>query len=97
MRLSYTPQALVELERVLEYLTERSPRGAQSVRQRLRTMIGFVAQHPFAGVELRGRGLRRIAAVPYPYVVVYRVKDDEVIIIGVRHAARDPSSLSGED
>jgi addiction module RelE/StbE family toxin len=96
LRLSYTPEALAELDEVLGYLTEHSPRGARRVHQRLQAMIGFVARHPYAGTELRGRGMRRIAVVPYPYLVFYRVEDDEVIVIGVRHAARDRSNLPGE-
>jgi hypothetical protein len=33
---------------------------------------------------------------PYPYLVFYEVKDDEVVIVGVRHGARDPGSMPGE-
>jgi plasmid stabilization system protein ParE len=90
LRLSYTPEALAELEEVLAYIANRSPEGAQRVRQRLKTIIGFVGQHPYAGLKLRKPDLRRIAATPYPYIVFYRVEDDEVIIVGVRHSARDP-------
>jgi hypothetical protein len=34
---------------------------------------------------------------PYPYVVFYEVKDDEVVVVGVRHGARDPGSMPGGD
>ncbi len=90
MRLSYTPEALAELEGVLAYIADRSPQGAQRVQQRLKTIIAFVAQHPYAGLKLGKPDVRRIAATPYPYLVFYRVEDDEVIIVGVRHSARDP-------
>ncbi len=33
-------------------------------------------------------GLRRLVAVPYPYLVFYKVIDDEVVITGLRHGAR---------
>jgi plasmid stabilization system protein ParE len=59
-------------------------------------MIGFVERHPHAGAEVIGRGMRRIVAVPYPYFVFYRVLDDEVLVIGVRHAARNRSDLPAE-
>jgi plasmid stabilization system protein ParE len=36
------------------------------------------------------RGLRRIAVFPYPYFIFYRVLADEIVIHGIRHAARDP-------
>lgn len=97
MKLCYTPQALAELEDVLAYLEERSPRGAERVRHRLQTMIGLVERHPHAGTEVIGRGMRRIVAMPYPYLVFYRVVDDEVVVIGVRHAAPNRSDLPAED
>ena len=36
---------------------------------------------------------RRLLATPYPYVVFYDVREHEVVVIAVRHAARDPSSV----
>jgi len=36
--------------------------------------------------------LRRLVATPYPYLVYYEVTETQVIIVGVRHAARDPGS-----
>lgn len=41
--------------------------------------------------------MRRIVAMPYPYLVFYRVVDDEVVVIGVRHAAPNRSDLPAED
>ena len=37
--------------------------------------------------------MRRIAVTPYPYLIFYEPTDDEVIVVGVRHGARDPSSM----
>ena len=34
--------------------------------------------------------MRRIVVTPYPYLVFYRVAADEIVIHGVRHAARKP-------
>jgi plasmid stabilization system protein ParE len=93
LRLSFTPEALAELDEVLTYIADRSPQGAQRVQERLQTIIGFIARHPYAGVKFRKPALRRITAVPYPYLVFYRVEDDEVIIVGVRHAARESSEF----
>jgi len=37
--------------------------------------------------------LRRIVVYPYPYLIFYQILDDEIVIHGVRHAARKPSSM----
>jgi plasmid stabilization system protein ParE len=40
----------------------------------------------------KGR-LRRLTVYPYPYLIFYQVRGEEIIIHGVRHSARDPSSM----
>jgi plasmid stabilization system protein ParE len=92
LRLSYTPKALAELDEMLAFIAERSPQGARSVQQRLQTVIGLLPRHPYAGQRASEPRLRRLVATPHPYVVFYEVTETEVIIIGVRHAARDPSA-----
>ena len=48
-------------------------------------------QHPFAGQATNRRGIRRVVVTPYPYVLTYRVAEDEIIVRTIRHAARRPS------
>jgi len=36
-----------------------------------------------------------MAALPYPYLIFYEVREGELIIHAVRHMARDPSSMPG--
>jgi toxin ParE1/3/4 len=53
----------------------------------------LLLQHPSAG-QLTSKGrLRRMIASPYPYLIFYRVTEDEIVIHGVRHGARNPSSM----
>ena len=94
MRLRYTRRAAKELDEVLSYIDERSPQGAANVKARIRAIVDLVALHPPAGRLTSRSGLRRIVVAPYPYLVFYTVSNDEVVIHGVRHAARRPSSMS---
>jgi toxin ParE1/3/4 len=55
-------------------------------------LAGFIQGQPHGGQKTSEPGLRRIVATPYPYLVFYEVKDDEVVIVG----ARDPGSMPGE-
>ena len=50
----------------------------------------LLLQHPFAGQATARRGVRRIVASPYPYIVTYRIGNDKIIIRSVRHSARRP-------
>ena len=85
MKLRFTPQALSELEAILDYISERSPQGAGRVKARLLALAGFIQGQPHGGRKTSEPGLRRIVATPYPYVVFYELKDHEVVIVGVRH------------
>jgi toxin ParE1/3/4 len=96
VRLRFTPRALAELDAILHYIEERSPHGAARVKARLLGLAGFIQSQPYGGRKTSEPGLRRIVAAPYPYLIFYEVKDDEVVIVGVRHGARDPGSMPGE-
>lgn len=97
MRVRYTHSANAELGALLDYIAERSPQGARKVQARISDMIALVSQYPYAGTSTNDPGLRYFAASPYPYLIFYEVNEieDEVIIIALRHSARDPSSMPG--
>lgn len=90
MKIRYTRRAAADLEAVLNYVDERHPPGAQKVKARLKAIIVLLVEHPHIGRLTGKRGIRRIVATPYPYLVFYRATAAEFIIHGVRHAARRP-------
>jgi toxin ParE1/3/4 len=67
----------------------------QRASRRACGLAGFIQDQPHGGRKTSEPGLRRIVAAPYPYLVLYEVKDHEVVIVGVRHGARDPGSMPG--
>jgi toxin ParE1/3/4 len=96
MRLRYTPRALAELEAILKSIATVSPQGALAVRRRIKTIADILRERPHAGQRVGKTGMRRVVANPYPYLVFYRATDDEIIVVGVRHGARNPSSIPSQ-
>ena len=93
MRLRYTRRAAAELDEVLAYIEARSPQGAHRVQARIPVVINLLLRHPLAG-QLTSKGrMRRVVAFPYPYLIFYQAADDEIVIHGIRHSARRPSSM----
>jgi toxin ParE1/3/4 len=71
MRLRYTLPALADLASILDYITDRSPQGAERVHARIRavTDTDLLLQHPLAGVATDDPTIRRITTTPYPYLI----------------------------
>jgi toxin ParE1/3/4 len=93
VKLRYTIRAAAELDEVLNAIDEQSPQGARHVKARVQAVIDLLMQYPQSGrLTSKGR-LRRVVAYPYPYLIFYRATDKEVVIHGVRHSARRPSSM----
>jgi toxin ParE1/3/4 len=86
----YTRRALRQMADILDYIEAWSPQGSDNVSRRLQAVIRLVADHPEAGRVTKKGNFRRIVASPYPYVIFYRADATEIVIHGVRHAARRP-------
>jgi toxin ParE1/3/4 len=95
VKLRYTPRGAAELDKMLVYIAERSPQGGRRVQARIQAIISLLLQHPHAGQLTSNGRLRRMIAFPYPYLIFYRATEDEIVIHGVRHSARNPSSTPG--
>lgn len=93
MRLRYTSEALADLAQVLGGLAGHSPQGAKRVRARIRKAVALLAEHPFSGQRTSYPTMRRVVLAPYPYLIFYRVTETEMVVLGVRHAARDPAAM----
>jgi toxin ParE1/3/4 len=95
VKLRYTLRGAAELDKVLVTIEERSPQGARHVQARIQAIINLLLRYPHAGQPTSKGRLRRVVATPYPYLIFCHVAKDEIIIHGVRHAAREPSSMPG--
>jgi plasmid stabilization system protein ParE len=86
----FAPRALSDLEQVREYLVELSPTGAERVRVHLVETINRLTDFPFLGRATDAPGVRVLALARYPYLIFYSVIMEYVVILHVRHGAREP-------
>jgi addiction module RelE/StbE family toxin len=88
MRVRWTTDAADDLERICDYIAETRPeaarRVAQSVVERIRTLETF----PHLGRPGRVHGTREIAFPPLPFVAVYEVRDERIIVLRILHGAQ---------
>ena len=90
MRVSYSPQALQQLYRVVAHIRAESPQGADRFGRRLDEIAQLFAEHPRAGRLANRPRVHVFPLSPFPYLLYYQIlpERDEVRIIRVRHGAR---------
>ncbi len=88
MIVRYTPRAERDLEAILFYISERSPGGARNVWQSISKVVDGLRDNPEIGAKTNLPGVRVRLTIGYPYRLFYRVRDEAVEILHIRHAAR---------
>jgi plasmid stabilization system protein ParE len=97
VKIRYTLPALADLNAILDYISESSPRGARRVHQRIQRLTGLLLIHPRMGAPTDDPTIRRLSTPPYPFLIFYEIAEDEIVIHAIRHAARDPSTMRGSE
>ncbi|SFU41778.1 Plasmid stabilization system protein ParE [Methylobacterium sp. 174MFSha1.1] len=91
MRLRYTPEAADELEQILDGISAISPGGGRRVLARIQAATDRLLERPYSGPLTNLQPMRRILASPY--LIFYTITEDEVVVVGIRHGARDPATM----
>jgi toxin ParE1/3/4 len=65
------------------------------VHARIQAIIDLLLTHPNLGTRTDDPSIRRLVALPYPYLIFYEAAGAEIIIHAIRHSARDPSGMPG--
>ena len=90
MRVRYTPRAFADREAIFEYLDKRNPRAAREVKAFIDKRVSSLQNFPTRHRLIKELNVRALWLGGYPFIVYYRVGQDEVSIIHIRHAARRP-------
>lgn len=90
MNVVFAPRALRDLDSIAAYLTARSPSGARNVLAAIKSSLDALSDFPEIGPVVDDAGHRRLPVLRYPYVVFYRIADDDLFILHIRHASRRP-------
>jgi toxin ParE1/3/4 len=91
MRIRWTPAAAEDLEHIKEYLSEHLPQFAQSTILELYETIRSLKSFPRRGRVGREEGTRELILLRLPYIVAYRVKEEDIEVLHIFHGAQDRS------
>jgi len=88
MKLVWSPRALAQVENAVSYIAQDDPDAAWRVYERVSQRAEQLLSLPELGSPGRVQGTRELVITDTPYVVVYRVKGDELQIAAVWHSAQ---------
>lgn len=86
---TFHPHAERELEEVQNYYASIRNELGESFRLDVGTTLSRILQYPSGWQELSGI-VRRCRLTHFPYIVLYRVKVNEIRILAVMHQRREP-------
>jgi toxin ParE1/3/4 len=90
VKVRYRERALLDLEEVSSYISERSPIGAINVLAAIHAAVRDVALNPLGSRQTSDPEVRVKIVRRYLYKIFYVITDDGIEILHVRHRARRP-------
>ena len=84
----FTPQALVDLESIRDWIARDDERAADRVLARIRQATAMLGQFAMLGHEGAVAGTRELKVTGLPYLVVYTLHDGDIDILTVLHSRR---------
>jgi toxin ParE1/3/4 len=88
MRIRWTLAAAADLEHIKDYLSEHYPHLAQSTVLELYETIRSLKASPQRGRMGREGGTRELVLTRLPYIVAYRIKEEDIEVLHIYHAAQ---------
>jgi plasmid stabilization system protein ParE len=91
MRLRYADSALADLDAIHEYQVAHWATARATFEARLTAIEKRVLQFPHSAPEVSERpGVRVVAFIDLPYRLFYRVSEEAIEVLAIRHTSREP-------
>lgn len=88
MMIVWRGQAEQDLQRIFDFILDHDPAAAHHVCDRIEHRVAQLSIHPYIGRPGRVAGTRELVIGGTPYIVAYRVADQQIDILAVLHRAR---------
>ena len=88
MKIEWLPEAERNRASQIAYIAERNPQAAIDMGDAIEAAVARLADNPESAPRGRVPGTRELVVTGTPYVVVYRIEPDAVVILRVLHGAQ---------
>jgi addiction module RelE/StbE family toxin len=87
MRIRWTEGADGNLNQVAEYIAQDNPPAAIASVNKIIGAVQILMDYPTIGKRGRERGTRELVVAGLPYIVIYAVQREELVILRVLHTS----------
>ncbi len=88
MRVRWLARALANLDAEAEYIASDDQQAAGRMVQTVRKSVNLLRRYPALGRPGRVAGTRELVVSGTPYIIPYRVRNNEIQILRLFHGAR---------
>lgn len=89
MKLRWTSIAKNELAETVFHIAENSIEAAVNVQTKISDAVDNLVAYPHRGRQGRRNNTRELVIPGLPWLIVYRVSDEEIIILRMLHGAQE--------
>jgi addiction module RelE/StbE family toxin len=87
MKIRWTKGAENNLDQVEEYISLDNPAAAVATIKKVLAAAEMLADYPSLGRRGRERGTRELVVADIPYVIIFAIYRDQLVILRVLHTA----------
>jgi toxin ParE1/3/4 len=88
VKILWTELARQDLRKIITYIAKENPKATRVLLAEIKERVGVLKSNPQIGRSGRVEGTRELVLTGTQYILPYRVKDQQIQILAVFHAAR---------
>ena len=88
MKVIWFKRAIWDLVSVKDYIAQENPNAAQKIVQRIKNAVSLLSEQPGIGRLGRVPNTRELVVNKTPFILPYRVRDNNIEILRVLHTSR---------
>ena len=89
MKVRLAPAAEADLEHILDTIVAQNPSAAERVQRSIARAVELLKFFPHIGRPGSVKGTREKPVKSLPYVIVYTVESNELVVLRVYHGAQN--------
>jgi toxin ParE1/3/4 len=88
MNVRWTRPAVQDLASIVRYIRRDNPAAARRIRASVAAAVSKLTSREDRGRKGEVLGTRELVFHPWPFIAVYEIANEEVLILRIRHASQ---------